>query len=363
MRVAIVGAGAIGCYLGARLFEAGHQVTLIGHLEQVKTINERGLYVSNPDKSGRLYHLPATTELEETPDWVLLTVKTQDVASACRMIRDKVSGIPVVAMQNGIRGDDLAGGILGKENLLGAVIYCAVSYLQHGEIEIQFPGWLKLGEPFTPIQERTHKIARVLNEAVPTFTSKHLEHARWSKLIANLNNGVCAACNLPLSDLVQTRVGQYISLQVMKEGYTIANAAGIKLENSLSALSYRNIRRGPNVAIIAALQAFLPAIVSRIPESLAMKILSRAGSSRLNKLQVYGSTWQSTVRGKTSEIDYLNGEIVALGKSIGLTTPFNSHLVDVIHNQEKTHQFCQLDELIPPSYIRIAHLVSTGKVS
>src|SRR5947209_14934674 len=115
MRVAIVGAGAIGCFLAARLSEGGHEITLVGRPEQVEAINGNGLLLADRRGGARRYHLRAACALSERPDLALLTVKTQDVAQACRDIKPFVAGIPVIAMQNGIQGDHLAADVLGKE--------------------------------------------------------------------------------------------------------------------------------------------------------------------------------------------------------------------------------------------------------
>src|SRR5579883_513076 len=167
MRIAVVGAGAVGCYLAARLGDHGHDVTLIGRRQQVEAINGAGLRLY--DNAGNLwrYHLRAREVLSTRPDLVLLTVKTQDVAAACREIAPLAAGVPVVAMQNGVRGDALAVEVLGREAVMGAVVMCAVSYVQPGEVTVQFPGWLVAGEPFGPPRERTRAIVRALNAAVP----------------------------------------------------------------------------------------------------------------------------------------------------------------------------------------------------
>ncbi|HTD79833.1 MAG TPA: 2-dehydropantoate 2-reductase, partial [Chloroflexota bacterium] len=127
MRVAVVGAGAIGCFLGARLSEKGHEITLVGRPDQVDAIGESGLLLTDPRGDARRYHLSTVRSLAERPDLVLLTVKTQDVAQACHDIGPYVAGVPVVAMQNGIQGDHLAAEVLGREAVVGAVVMCAAS--------------------------------------------------------------------------------------------------------------------------------------------------------------------------------------------------------------------------------------------
>ena len=348
MRVAVVGAGAIGCFLAARLSEGGHAITLVGRPEQADAINDGGLLLTDPRRGVRRYRLRAVRSLSERPDLALLTVKTQDVAQACHDIRPFVMGVPVVAMQNGIQGDHLAAEVLGTEAVVGAVVMCAASYLHPGEVTVQFPGWLIVGEPFGDVGARTRAIARVLGGAVPTYLTRHLARVRWSKLIANLNNALCAATGLPLAEIVHAPCGPTLAIRLMKEGSLVARAAGVRLDHGLYGLTPRALRQDPNAALIALLHATMTAVLAVLPEQAAERVIAAAGRSRLGSLPVRGSTWQSIVRGRPSEVDYLNGEIVRLGRRLSIPTPYNSHAVDVVHAVERSHTLWRVEELLPP---------------
>ncbi len=348
MRIAIVGAGAIGCHLGARLCEAGHDATLVGRREQVEAIRSGGLRLELPDGTERRYELEAVTALEETPDLVLLTVKTQDLRWACEEVRDAVRAAPVVAMQNGIRGDSIAAEALGRSSVLGGVVMCAATYLEHGRVTVQFPGWLIVGEPFEEPTKRTHWVVDVLGSALPTYLTRNLIGTRWSKLISNLNNGLCAATGLALTEVVADPVGARLCVRVMREGYAVARAEGVKLDHGLYGLAPATLLRSPGSAMVAVLQGSVTTILDRLPEGGAARLLSLAARGSLARMGVRGSTWQSIARGRRSEIDYLNGEVSRLGRRHRLPTPYNDHLVDVVHVVESTRQFCTLEELIPP---------------
>src|SRR5919198_5028836 len=354
MRVAVVGAGAIGCFLAARLSEGGHAITLVGRPEQADAINAGGLLLTDPRRGVQHYRLHAVRSLSERPDLVLLTVKTQDVAQACHDIRPFVMGVPVVAMQNGVQGDHLAAEVLGREAVVGAVVMCAASYLHPGEVTIQFPGWLIVGEPIGKAGARTRAIARVLGGAVPTYLTQHLARVRWSKLIANLNNALCAATGLSLAEIIRAPCGPTLAIRLMKEGFLVARAAGVRLDHGLYGLTPLALRQDPNAALIALLHATMTAVLAVLPEQAAERVIAAAGRSRLGSLPVRGSTWQSILRGRPSEVDYLNGEIVRLGQRLGIPTPFNSHIVDVVHAVERSHTFWRVEELLPPGVSRRA---------
>ncbi|HXT37947.1 MAG TPA: 2-dehydropantoate 2-reductase [Chloroflexota bacterium] len=346
MRVAVVGAGAVGCMLGARLAERGHQVRLIGRADQVEAIRAHGLRVEDA-RGSRRYQLPALRALEERPELVLLTVKTQDLAAACRDVLPVAQGVPVVAMQNGVQADRLAAEVLGRANVIGAALMCAATYLAPGSVSVQFPGWAIVGEPFGPLRPRTAAVVRLLRDALPTYSTRHLMRIRWSKLIANLNNALCAATGLSAGEIGRSPTGRLASLRGMREGYRVIRAAGIALDHGLYGLSPRTIHSHPDVALIALLQAGMTPMLATLPERAALGVLKAASHSRLQRLPIRFSTYQSLARGRPTEIEYLNGEIVRLGALQNMPTPYNTHFVSLVRQVEQTGAFFPVEALLP----------------
>jgi 2-dehydropantoate 2-reductase len=360
MRIAIVGAGAVGCFLAARLSSAGHDPLLIGRDEQVAAINRDGLLVRDAHGGERRYRLRAAVALDERPDLALLTVKTQDVAAACQDIKPQVEGVPVVAMQNGVWGDRIAADVLGRDNVLGAVVMCATSYLQPGEISVQFDGWLIAGESFGAVRPRTHQVVAVLRGGLPTYMSRRLLRTRWSKLIYNLMNGLSAATGLPQPELVRRPGGAQLAVRTLQEGYRVARATGARLDHGLYGLSPSALRHDPNASLVALLQSTMTTMLAVAPEAAAERVLAVASRSRLNRIAIRGSTWQSIQRGKPSEIEYLNGEIVRLGRQLGMPTPYNERVVEMVHEAETARVFRSIEDLIPPEAARPARATPVG---
>ena len=347
MRIAVVGAGAVGCMLGANLSARGHQVTLVGRPQQVEAIAADGLTVTQSDGSAHRVWLHATTRLEEQPELVLLTVKTQDVTQACQAIKPVVSHVPVVTLQNGVRADALAAEVLGREAIVGGVVMAAVDYLQPGQISVLFPGWLIIGDSFDPVPGRARAVADVLGGALPAYVTTNLAGTRWSKLVSNLNNALCAATGLPLPQLARARAGRITSVRLMREGARVARAAGIHLDHGLYGLSLQALRRDRSSTLIAPLQAFMSTALLWLPETTAEVVVGAASRTRLGQIPLRGSTWQSIARNKPSEIDYLNGEIVKMGQRYGVPTPYNAHIVALVRQVERTHHFSPIEGLLP----------------
>lgn len=360
MRIAIIGAGAIGCFLAARLNDAGHTITLVARGEQLDVLRRDGLLLIERDGERRRYALDVRDRLDAEPDLALLTVKTQDVADACQALAPSVRRAPVVAMQNGLEGDRIAAGILGREAVMGAVVMCATSFLRPGEVSVQFAGWLIVGEPFGSVRPRTRQVAAALSDGLPTYLSRHIERTRWSKLIYNLNNGLSAATGLTLPEIARTELGTLLSVRLMREGYQVARAAGAHLDHGLYGLSPAALRRDPNASLVALLQSTMTVLVSAAPEALGVRVLGAASRSRLNSIAVRGSTFQSIQRGKTSEIEHLNGYVARVGRQLGVPTPYNARVVEVVHDVERSHSFRGIDNLIPSGDSGQTHATVVG---
>jgi 2-dehydropantoate 2-reductase len=212
---------------------------------------------------------------------------------------------------------------------------------------VLFPGWLIVGEPFNPVPGRARAVAEALGDALPTYLTANLTGTRWSKLISNLNNALCAATGLPLPELVRTPAGRVASVHLMREGARVAQAAGVRLDHGLYGLSWTALRRDRNTALIAPLQAFMSTALLRLPQQAAEAVVGAASRSRLGRIPLRGSTWQSIARRRPSEIDYLNGEIVRVGEQWGVPTPFNSHIVRLVREVERTQRYSRPEDLIP----------------
>ncbi|MGH2343705.1 MAG: ketopantoate reductase family protein, partial [Chloroflexota bacterium] len=114
-------------------------------------------------------------------------------------------------------------------------------------------------------------------------------------------------------------------------------------------LSPSTLASHPNVTLIALLQAAMTPMLAVLPERAALGVLAAASRSRLRRLPVRFSTWQSIARGRPTEIDYLNGEIVRLGARMGIPTPYNAHLVSLVRQVERTGDFFPVEALMSDS--------------
>jgi 2-dehydropantoate 2-reductase len=306
--IAVFGAGAIGSLVAARLHESGVAVGLIGREAQVAAIQAKGLLVKGRDES-RVVQLPATTTLAGAADIVLLTVKSQDVQDACRTIATVRSDATVVTMQNGIRSDQEAADILGRDRVVGCVLNISATYLEPGVVEQNTAGRFQVGAPFPESKARVDAVLALLSLAIKTEYVPDIARSRWTKLMANLNNAIMAITGWPIGKALRHPGLTRLSIATIREGVKTAQLGGFGLDQSRRARTFR--------------------LMSTLPMPLSYLIFRGRLAGNFPPDSTYGpSTLQSFQRGSSSELDYLNGEIVTLGQKIGRPTPYNAGLLE-----------------------------------
>ncbi|WP_322071795.1 ketopantoate reductase family protein [Paraburkholderia bannensis] len=300
MKVAIMGAGAVGCYYGGMLARAGHDVVLIGRAAHVEAIERDGLRLETQsfDEHIGAPHLHASADASAVAgaQLVLFCVKSTDTVSAGESIAAHLHPEALVlTLQNGVDNAERLRTAI-TQDVAAAVVYVAS--------EMAGPGYVRhngRGELVIEPSRQSETVARALIDAgVPTEISPNVRGALWSKLILNCAyNALSAISQLPYGRLVQG-VGVRDSMRdVVAECKAVAHADGVTLP--------------PDV----------DAAVNRIAETMQ---------------EQYSSTAQDLARGKRSEIDHLNGFVVQRGAALGVATPANRLLHTIVKLvEDKAH--------------------------
>ncbi|TDE00037.1 ketopantoate reductase family protein [Jiangella asiatica] len=292
MAFVIYGAGAIGGVLGARLFTAGFDVRLIARGEHLSAVRDHGLRLESPEGTTTLPVTVASSPAEAgigTEDVVVLAMKSQDTADALAALRAVAGpGTPVVCAQNGVVNERLALRLF--ENVYGVCVMFPASHLRPGVVQSRsapVPGILDLGRYPGGVDDTAREVAAAFTKA--GFVSEpRADIMRWKhrKLIMNLGNAVGALCGPGDDDAPR------VSELVRAEGEAVLAATGVDV-----------VSEEEDEARRAGILRF-PPFEGRAPGG--------------------GSSVQSLLRGTGSiEADYLNGEIVLLGRLHGIPTPAN----------------------------------------
>lgn len=299
MKVAVMGAGAVGCYYGAMLARAGHEVVLIGRPSHVEAVNANGLRLETRAFDEHV-RMAASTEPDavQGADLVLFCVKSTDSEAAAAQIRPHLSSDALVlTLQNGVDNDTRVRAVLPASNeVAAAVVYVATGMSGPGHVKHNGRGELVIAP-----SRRSEEVARHLVAAgVPTQISDNVRGSLWAKLILNCAyNALSAITQLPYGVLVQgTGVTDVIG-DVVAECLAVAKAEGVE--------------------VVGDTEAALRAIAQTMPAQ-------------------YSSTAQDLARGKLSEIDHLNGLVVRRGEALGVPTPANRVLFVLVKLLEGKQQ-------------------------
>lgn len=323
-RIAVVGAGAIGSVIGGLLSRAGEDVTLIGRKEHVEAISRHGLRIGGA-LGDLTITVKATDKLDFRPDLVLLAVKAQDVEATCEQSSSLMRGVPIVTLQNGVRADEIAASYFSKEDILSAIVMFNGQYLSPGQVTYAGGGPLVIGEAFAANGSRIRELQQLLVRAVPTVISDNIRNAHWTKLLQNnLGNGLEAITGLSVTEFMSDVNIRRIGLLSVKESFRIIQKAGF--------------HPGALPGLMAPVL-----LLAKLPLSVGVWMIGKARGSAKT---VVGSTVQSLRRGRPTEIDFLNGEIVRLGQQLGTQTPFNSKIVELVKEVERSGRFYPPQELV-----------------
>jgi 2-dehydropantoate 2-reductase len=312
MRYIIIGAGAVGGTIGGHLFQGGHDVVLVARGAHLDALRAHGLTLATPDGTSTL-DIPAVAGPDELQlregDVLILATKTQDAEAlysewAWQPVRggaaagtSAAASLPVVCAQNGVASERLA--LRRFRQVYGMCVWLPATHLEPGTVESQgspLAGLLHVGR----YPGGTDGIVREISDDLEK--SKFLapvdsEVMRWkyNKLLSNLANAIEALCGREAARDGQAQEAKELLRRTHAEGVAALDAAGISYASTEESTAARGDR---------------------------VQIKPVNGSSRGG-----GSSWQSLSRGTgTIEADFLNGEIVLLGREHGAATPVNEVL-------------------------------------
>ena len=294
-RIAVLGAGAVGCYFGGMLARAGREVIFVGRSGHVEAMARDGLLIDSVHFRGRIAVAASTDPAAvRGADVVLLCVKTPQTESAMRAVQPYLeSGAVVASLQNGVDNAERIQAATGID-AVPAVVYVAA--------EMTGPGALKhngRGDLVLPDSERGARVAAVFEGTdVPCRLSADIAAELWTKLIMNaVYNALSALTGMRYGKLVAEPLAVEVMRRVIDETVAVAAAGGVKL---------------PAAEVTEA----------------ALKLgVAMAGA--------LSSTAQDIARGKRTEIDALNGYVVRQGEACGVPAPVNQALHALVKLREE----------------------------
>ena len=288
--IAVVGAGAVGCFFGGRLAKAGYSVTLIGRPSHVDAINRDGLWVDSQDFCGAI-PVRASVSVSDAAraDLILLAVKSTDTVAAAQTLSPVLRpDTLILSLQNGVDNCARLRPYIAQA-AFPAVVYVAVGMQGPGRVKHFGRGELVIGDPESSPPSRAEDSLRAIagvfeSAGMPCAVSPEIKHALWKKFLVNCTyNGISALGQIPYGEMVRLPQIQSLIEALTEEFIQVAQAEGVDLSREEAALANQSIAQT------------MPGQRS--------------------------STAQDLARGKPTEIDYLNGVIVEIAHRHGISVP------------------------------------------
>ncbi|MBL8605812.1 MAG: 2-dehydropantoate 2-reductase [Myxococcales bacterium] len=317
VRIGVIGAGSIGTWLGGRLTASGHDVVMVGRERLAREIATAGLTIADMDGS-RHAVAPEAVRYGVEPealadrDVVLCCVKSAQTREVAETLA-KTLATPrvVVSLQNGVGNADVLRAGLPSHVVLGGIVGFNVISQGGGRFRRATTGHLVIE---ASADSRARALVRALIDAGTTVeTPADVRPLQWSKLVMNVANCVSALSGAPTRDILYLTGYRRVVRALMKEAIGVIRAAGMPMA-----------RLGPLPPRVFPWVLALPSPLFRVAARAQLAVDPEARSSM----------WEDLDKRRLTEVDYLNGEIVALAQRHGLAAPVNARVVELVHRVE-----------------------------
>jgi len=314
-RIAILGSGAIGCYVGGWLQQAGASVVFIGSPRMQARVRQHGLTLSDVQQR-QLKLAPAKLVFTLNPqamsdaDLVLVCVKSGATPAAAQAIRAHApESALVISLQNGIGNARILAASNPRTTVLGGMVPFNVAHVADGGLYRATEGEMTVQastrlEPWRPLFAAA---------GLPLEERSDFLQVQWGKLLLNLNNPINALSGLPLKSQLQQRDYRRCLAALIREALGVLGDAGIVPAK---------VGKVPPAWLPALLE--LPDVVFRRIARQMLRIDPQARSSM----------WDDLAAGRKTEIDFLSGEVVALAARSGKDAPMNRRITNLVHHAE-----------------------------
>ena len=336
-RIAIIGTGAVGGYAGAHMVQNGEDVTFVDFWpENVEAMKSRGMKISHirdvPEWTTKPLNALHVTELQKVAkakpfDVAFVCTKSYDTAWATHMVKQYLSpDAYVVSLQNCINEETIAS-IVGWGKTLGAIASSiTVDLCEPGHVR-RAAGKsgakhtvFRVGEVHGRITDRAKAVTKLVSYSDSAKTTDNLWGERWSKLVTNaMANGMSASTGLISKDILLDDALRQFGARLGSEAIRVGQALGYQLEE---------------------IHHLEPEIIAKAGEGDA-KAKAAYDKHRIDEVKKSGggehrpSMGQDMVKGRRTEIEYLNGFVCDKAKPLGIATPANAALTDIVKRVER----------------------------
>lgn len=302
MRVTVLGAGAVGCYYGARLQQAGADVTFVARGQGLAALRERGLVVHSPAGDARLaVRAVGRAEQAGAADWVLCGVKAWQVPEAALALASSMGeDTAVLPLQNGVEASDQLAAVLGPRHAVYGATWIAAHLAEPGVVTHDgVEPRIALGERDGTASPRVAALSEALRRGgVTVELPDDMRRVLWAKFlfIASIS-GLSAATRLPVAAWRGVPETRLLLLAALEEAAAVGRARGVALPDD----------------VVPSTVAFIDSLPAGALPSMARDL----------------------GEGRPSELETQNGAVLRLGREAGVPTPTHEFLYGVLAPLER----------------------------
>ncbi len=295
MRIAVMGAGAVGAYFGAKLSASGKDVAFLARGAHLDALRRDGLRVDSPGGDLRIQNALFTNDPGEVAavDLILFCVKSYDTDAAVGALAPMIgSATTILSLQNGVDNADKIAGRWGEQHTLAGVAYLGSQLVGPGAIKHSAGGRIVFGELEGSVRDRTKSIEHALTSAgIPTEISKDIRKAQWRKLLWNAP--FCAISCLTratVKEIIESDSLRQLAVDCMNEVRQAARTQGVDLEPELidETLDFSKSLGGFKPSMLQDLEARKP-LEYQAFNGVVVKLLRQSGKEAPLNQVFYGA--------------------------------------------------------------------------
>lgn len=326
MKIAVLGCGAIGGLILGYLSKAGEDAIGIVRDYQKQPLLNDGLNIEGVRGSDNI-KVKVDTRLKEPVDLAIFATKISNLEEVIKDNFEFLKGAIAVSTENGIQAENILKTYFSEDKIISGIVMFGATFYPPNKVVHNFEGDFILGNIY---KVKVDKFDQVVGLFKPVFNPVALDQikgAKYLKLFINLNNCIPAILGISMQEAFSDLDLAKLAIELNKEAYQVITEAKIEL---VSLPTYPKER--------------IQGLVS-MPIEEAAGLFSKI-MTNLSKEPLYGSILQSIQRGRKSEVDYINGEIVNIAKLKGLDASLNKKVVELVHQVEETNKFLSKEELL-----------------
>ncbi len=313
--ITILGAGAIGCYLAGCFYSENISVRMLGRHWFHNELARYGMTIVHHDGRRQSFAMnlldyQTDASMLSGSNLIIVCVKNTDLPEAIQQIKSYAPRATVISFLNGLESVDTLKKELPEADIVGGSVAYGVNYLGRGEFKKTTEGCLHL-EASTSLKPWLSVLDKALGKS---RLHDDIQAVLWTKLLLNLNNSINAISNLPLREQMRYRKYRKLWADCIREGLDVMSGFGIQPVDIGTRIP---LEKMPYILD-------LPDILFRIVASGFLKIDARA----------HMSMWVDIQRGKTTEVDELNGKVIRFAEQLGMKAITNQKIYDQIKGLE-----------------------------